>query len=114
MSIDYLHLDCVKGGFEYALVAIAHFTKFVQVYATRNKSALACDDKLYNNLILKYDLPSRIHYDQGTEFNNALSKRLHQLAGIKQSRTTPYHPEGNGQTERMNKTIINMLKTLDE
>ena len=114
VSIDYLHLDRAKGGFEYALVAIDHFTKFVQVYATRNKSALACADKLYNDLILKYGLPTRIHHDQGTEFNNALFKRLHQLAGIKQSRTTPYHPEGNGQTERMNKTIINMLKTLEE
>ena len=35
------------------------------------------------------------------------------MLGIKKSRTTPYHPQGDGMTEQFNKTLISMLKTLD-
>ncbi len=114
LTMDYVELDVAKGGFKYALVCTDHFTKFVQIYATKNKKALSVADKVYNDLILKFGFPTRMHSDQGGEFVNKLLTRLHELADTKQSRTTPYHPQGNGATERFNRTMINMLKTLGE
>ena len=36
------------------------------------------------------------------------------MAGIKASNTTPYHPMGDGQVERCNRTLANMLKSLSK
>ena len=114
ISIDFLHLDTCSGGYQYILVITDNFSRFSQAYPTRNKEAKTAAEKLYNDFILRFGIPGKILHDQGKEFENSLFKQLSKLCGIKRLRTTPYHPEGNGQCERMNKTIISMLKTLTE
>ena len=114
ISIDYVKVDRGKGGMQFILVVTDHFTRFSQAYATKNKSSRAAANKIFNNFILQYGYPKRIHHDQGPEFNSNLFKELHRLSGIKMSNTTPYHPEGDGQCERVNRTVINMLKSIPE
>ena len=114
VAIDYVKLVKCKGGFEYALVVTDHFTRFTQVYATRNKGSKAAADKIYNNFIMQYGFPTRIHSDRGGEFTSTLFQELHKLTNIKSSKTTPYHPQGNGLCERFNRTMINMLKSLSQ
>ena len=114
VSLDFSKLGNAKGGFEYVLVVTDHFTWYVEAFATKTKSAKVVPEKLYNNYILTYGFPSQIHHDCGGEFHNSLLAKLHQLCGIKSSKTTPYHPSGNRQTEQMNRTIISMLKNLNE
>ncbi len=112
VSIDFLQLDRCKGGYKYALVICDHFTRFTQILPTKSKSVNAAAEQIFNKFILYFGFPLRIHSDQGTEFNNKLFKKLLQLSGIDKSRTTPYHPEGDGQPERFNRTVLNMLKCL--
>ena len=114
VSIDFLHLDRCSGGYEYALVVCDHFTRFSQAYATKKKSARAAADKLFNQFILQWGFPTRIHHDRGPEWNNHLFAHLHRLSGIKASNTTPYHPQGDPVVERYNRTLINMLKSIPE
>ena len=47
-------------------------------------------------------------------FESQVIRKLCDIADVKKTRTTPYHPMGNGMVERFNKTLLNMMATLPE
>ena len=114
VTMDYLHLEKGSGGHEYILVIVDHFTKFAQAYPTRNKSSTTAARHLYDDFVLRFGIPTKFLSDQGKEFDSTIIKELSKLTGVRKLRTTPYHPQGNGITERMNRTILHMLRTLPE
>ncbi|XP_041366924.1 uncharacterized protein LOC121381651 [Gigantopelta aegis] len=113
VCMDYLTFETSKGGFQNILVITDHFTRYAQAIPTRNQTARTTAEALFNNFIVHYGFPLQIHSDQGASFESQLIKQLCSVAGITKSRTTPYHPMGNGITERFNRTLLSMLGTLD-
>ena len=113
VCIDYLSLEKSKGGIENVLVVTDHFTRLAQAYPTKDQTAKTVVKTLWKRFMCVYGIPQRIHADQGRNFESDLMKELCKITGMKKSRTTPYHPQGNGLTERFNSTLMNMLGTLD-
>ena len=66
---------------------------------------------MYNGFFALFGLPRQIHSDMGRNFECKLFQELCKLAGITKSRTTAFHPQSDGQVERLNRTILQMLRT---
>uniref|UniRef100_A0A8C8RYW9 Gypsy retrotransposon integrase-like protein 1 n=1 Tax=Pelusios castaneus TaxID=367368 RepID=A0A8C8RYW9_9SAUR len=112
VCIDFLTLEPDASGTKNILVVTDHFTKYAQAYPTKDQTARTVASVLWENFINHYGFPRRIHSDQGANFESELINELSKISGVK-SRTTPYHPRGNP-VERFNRTLLNMLGTLEE
>ncbi|XP_029702048.1 uncharacterized protein [Takifugu rubripes] len=94
------------------LVVTDHFTKLAHAFPCRDQTAKNVAKKLWDGFFCIYGFPQRIHSDQGATFESELVAELLEMGGIIKSHTTPYHPMGNGITERFNRTLGNMLRSL--
>ena len=109
---DYLCLEPGKGLEENVLVITDHFTRYAQAYVTRTQTAQMSARTLWDKFIVHYGLPKKILTDQGWNFESQLVADLCELMGMQKIWTSPYHTQTNGQCERFNSTLINMLGTL--
>jgi transposase InsO family protein len=112
VCIDYLSLEASKGHFENILVITDHFSKYAQAVPTKNQTARTTARALYNNFFIHYGFPAKLHSDKAQNFESKVIKELCRIAGVRKTRTTPYNPRGNGQCERFNRTLLDMMGTL--
>ena len=112
VHLDYLCLEPGKGLEENVLVVTDHFTRYAQAYITKTQTAQMTAKTLWDKFIVHHGLPKKILTDQGQNFKSQLVADLCKLMGTQKVQTTPYHPQTNGQHERFNSTLINVLGTL--
>uniref|UniRef100_A0A8C5MDJ1 Gypsy retrotransposon integrase-like protein 1 n=1 Tax=Leptobrachium leishanense TaxID=445787 RepID=A0A8C5MDJ1_9ANUR len=112
VCIDFLCLEPDASGQGNILLVTDHFTRYAQAFSTKDQRAPTVVKVLMEKFFVHYGLPRRIHSDQGRDFESRLVGQLLELLGIQKTRTTPYHPQGDVQPERFNRTLLNMLGTL--
>ena len=112
VCMDFHSLEPSRG-FGNVLVITDHFTKFVVTVATKNQTAVTTARALYENFFVRYGIPVRLHSDQGANFMSKVLTELSKIFGVERSRTSVYHPMGNGLCERYNRTLLNMLGCLE-
>ena len=96
-------------GFKYILVITDVFTKWVEAFPLRTTGAEILATIFVNEGVSRFGVPSQLHSDQGANFCGEIINAMCQQLGIDRSRTTAYHPQGNGQVERFNRTLESML-----
>lgn len=112
VCIDFHSMEPDSRGISNVLVVTDHFTRYAQAFPTRNQKVLTVAKVLVEKYFVHYGLPSRIHSDQGRDFESRLIREMLTILGVQKSRTTPYHPQGDPQPERFNRTLLSMLATL--
>ena len=96
-------------GKRYIVVAVDHFTKWVEARALEDADAQSITQFIYEEIICRHGVPTLLTSDQGTEFINELVTTLTQVYRIRHIRTTPYHPQGNSQVKQTNQTLKSIL-----
>ena len=104
LPLELVHMDFLKiGGKDdkntNVLVATDHFTRYAQTYVTSNQQASTVARVFIDKFVTNYGWPVKILTDQAKDFNGLLFSALCHEAKIRKMRTSPYHPQTNGQTE---------------
>lgn len=93
------------------LVIVDRYTKYSLVFpvsSTINSAQLA--HLFHNEVELKFGAPSGIVSDRGPVFTSQFWADLCYLSRIKRRLSTAFHPQTDGQTERMNQTLEQYLR----
>ena len=97
---------------ENILVLTDAFTKFSQAFVTPNWKGITIAKILVDKWFYTYGIPAHIHSNKGCSFDNEIMSHLCAMYGVEQSTTMPHNPCGNAPTERLNCTLIGLLKSL--
>lgn len=117
IPLDTLHIDhlgpmpSTNKNYNHILVIVDAFTKFVWLYPVKSTTAAETIEKLQNVTNI-FGQPRRIITDKGTAFTATSFQDHCKNANIMQIFTTTGVPRGNGQVERINRIIINVLTKL--
>ncbi|KAG7591503.1 Integrase catalytic core [Arabidopsis thaliana x Arabidopsis arenosa] len=106
--IGPLHVS--TRGVKFVLVLTDYFSKWVEAAAYVNITQVQVRKFIWQDIICRHGLPFEIVTDNGPQFISGQFESFCEEWHIRLSRSTPRYPQGNGQAEAMNKTVLSTLK----
>ena len=100
-------------GYDAILVVVDYLTKMVHIAPTITAVSAPKLARLFINTVFKHHgMPRVIVSDRDIRINSTFWLHLMERLGAKTSLSTAYHPQTDGQTERMNRTIEQVLRSV--
>jgi hypothetical protein len=112
IGMDFIvGLPRTRDGYDSIWVIVDRLTKvahFIPVKTTYSGAQLA---ELYmSRIVCLHGVSKKIVSDRGTQFTSRFWKRLHESMDTKLNFSSAYHPQTDGQTERTNQVLEDMLR----
>lgn len=114
--MERVHIDILgpfkpsRSGNIYVLVMVDQFTKWVECQPLADQTAERVATAAVNDFFSRFGCPTYLHTDQGKNFDGKLFNDMCKLLRIVKQRTTPYRPNANGQVERYNRTLLQLIR----
>ena len=110
MTVDFIMKLLIVVGKDAILVVCNRLSKITHFVAmTEGTSAEGLARLLWNNVWKLHGLPESVVLDRGFQFVAELMKKLNRMLGIKMKLSMAFHPQTDGQTERMNQELEQYL-----
>ena len=94
----------------YIIIVTEYLTKWAEAKAVKTDTAAHVAASMYENIISRFGMPKILVNNKGTHFLNSLIQELIEKLQIDHRKTIPYHLQTNGQTERVNGILVNILR----
>ncbi|UYV72818.1 hypothetical protein LAZ67_10000882 [Cordylochernes scorpioides] len=110
IGIDFVGpLPSTKNRKKWIIVLTDYYTRYAETRAVSEATVKEVSKFLVEDIFLRHGAPQYLISDRGSQFTSNLMKEVMKTCKIKHCFTTSYHPQTNGLTERLNRTLINML-----
>jgi hypothetical protein len=114
ISVDYITPlpTCNRRGqsFGHIAVVVDRLTKMRHFIATEGLGADELADRFIANIYTLHGLPQTVISDRGTQFVSTFWRTLSTRLGVTLRPSSAFHPQTNGQTERINAELEQYLR----
>jgi len=113
---EHISIDLITGlpesnGFNAILVIVDRFSKMILLVAVRDTLTSFQTAEIYRDHVWsKHGLPKKVISDRGPQFAAQFMKDLHKLIKVEMNLSTAFHPQTDGQTERINQEVEQYLR----
>ncbi|UYV74124.1 K02A2.6-like [Cordylochernes scorpioides] len=97
------------NGNRWIVVCTDYYSRHVETAALPRGTATEIADFFLKRIVLRHGTPKILISDRGSSFLSKLLTQVLKICNTIHKKTTSYHPQTNGQTERMNRTLTDMI-----
>jgi hypothetical protein len=113
ISMDFLGPFPKSQEFDYLWVVVCRLTGMTHLIPCTTKTkASELAYMFLKDIVRLHGVPASIVSDRDSKFNSKFWRELHQLMGTKLLMSTAFHPQTDGLTERVNRSVSQILRAM--